>query len=482
MMLFSLILSCSILVTHAPGWSNLIITVDMWSYMSGQYKTLQLNETDTLHQAWSDFNQETRVGYKVYLSDGTLIYPETMISDDVWSGYPTSTVVDSDSVAVIWRQGSPAYYTVRENDGEEAVHTSLYIPDPYVYSPSVYSSSDSLGRIHSVFEVWDEAAARSCRVCYNVFEPGIGEVWRDTIPGSFGAARILIDGNRVHIVFRGDDLWPDYIQYDLDGNVTVPTVSLIEDIEYFSTSYGLALDGERNLYCLFLLSRGWTYISLFKLDGMTGDVLIYDKEIWDPLYSSGDQTILPTPSGDRFYLLWRESEQDYPRHIKFAIIDTDGDFIEEPYSAYDYTDEELQQLSVLYATTNESGDIFAIWNAYYPEVHPNAYYIVMGWFDHNWVGISEEPEEAIDPGEFILSPSMNPFSDNVSITVDADPTPGQLVVYDISGHIVRVLYGNGENSFLWDGCDSKGNELPSGNYIIRGASENRTSSATVVKL
>jgi hypothetical protein len=171
-----------------------------------------------------------------------------------------------------------------------------------------------------------------------------------------------------------------------------------------------------------------------------------------------------------------------PRHIKFAIIDTNGDFIEEPYSAYDYSDEELQQLSVLDATTNESGDIFAIWNSYYPEVHPNAYYIVMGWFDHNWVGISEKAEEFVNTGEFILSPSLNPFSESVSVTVTSDPLPRQLVVYDISGHIVRVLYGNGGNSFMWDGCDSEGNELPSGNYIIRGASAGREKYTSVVKL
>ena len=475
MMLSVLILSCSILVTHAPGWSELLIVNDLWSY-GFQYKTIEVSDS-LIHQTWDHFNQDTRVGYKVYLSDGTLIYPETMISNDQWSGYTTSALVNEDSIAVMWRQGSPAYYTVREHDGEEAVPTSLYIPDPWVNSPSVHSSSDSLGRIHSVFEVWDGASAR---VCYGVFEPGVGEMWRDTIPGSFGASRILVDGNRVHIVFRGEDLWPDYIQYDLDGNVSVPTVSLVEDIEYFSTSYGLALDGERNLYCLFKLSRGWTYISLFKLDGMTGDVLIYDKEIWDPLYSSRDQTILPTPSGDRFYFLWIESEQDYPRHIKFAIIDTNGDFIEEPYSAYDYSDEELQNLEVLTATTNEDGDIFAIWNQ--GDVEVGGYWIVMGWFDHNWVGISEEAEKSVEPYEFTLQPSVNPFSGSVSITVTADPIPGQLVVYDISGHIVRVLYRNGRNSFVWDGCDSEGNELPSGNYIIRGESEYKTSSTTVVKL
>lgn len=51
-------------------------------------------------------------------------------------------------------------------------------------------------------------------------DPGVGEIWRDTITASIGGQRVLVDGDRVHIVFRGEDQWPDYIQYDLDGNVT----------------------------------------------------------------------------------------------------------------------------------------------------------------------------------------------------------------------------------------------------------------------
>ena len=479
-MLSTLLLSCSILVTHAPGWSELLIVNDLWSYNSGMDKALEVVNGNTLHISWDKYNQETRVGYKVIQPDGTVLHPETMISDDVWSINPTGTLVDEDSVTIVWRQGVPGYYCVREQDGEEAISTTLYIPDPCVSYSFIHSSSDTLGRIHSVFEISDVTLGRVC--CYGVFEPGAGEVWRDTIPGSFSTPRVLVDGERVHIVFMGDDLWPDYIQYDLDGNVTIPTVSLIEDLIHFSSIYRMALDNEGDVYCFFKVSRSWNYLTLCKIDSESGEVLISDREIWAPPFGSTFQNILPTPSGDRFYLLWIESEQDYPRHIKFAIIDQNGDFVEEPYSAYDYTDEELQNIFVLSATTNELGDVFAIWNAYYPEVHPNAYYIVMGWFDHNWLGVEEETGEAVVPGGIILSPSLNPFSESVSISVTADPLPGQLVVYDISGRIVRVLYGNGGNSFLWDGCDSERNELPAGNYMIRGASAGNTGSVRVLKI
>ncbi|MEN8209520.1 MAG: hypothetical protein ABFR50_09750 [Candidatus Fermentibacteria bacterium] len=478
MMLSVMILSCSILVTHAPGWSYPIITVDMWSYISGQRKALHVTGTDTLHQAWDHFNQETRVGYKVYKPDGSLIYPETMISDDVWSGYPTSTLISGDSIAAVWRQGSPAYYTVREHDGEEAVPTTLYIPDFWVNAPNVHSSGDSLGRIHSVFEIWD---GTSDRVCYGVFEPGVGEIWRDTIPVSTGGHGVLVDGDRVHIVFKGDDQWPDYIQYDLDGNVTVPTVTLIEDLIQFNSTYGMALDNTGDLYCFFELCGGPTgwHLSLFKIDGETGEIMISDKMIYE-VGNIGFQNILSTPSGESFYLLWIENNSSAEYFVMFAIIDQNGDFIEEPYAAYDYSDEEVQNLEVLEATTNEDGDIFAIWNQ--GDIVVGGYWIVMGWFDHNWVNIGEETGEEVNLSEFTLSPSINPFSESVSIAVDADPLPGQLVVFDISGRMVRVLYGNGGNCFLWDGCDSEGNELPAGNYVIRGTSSGRNVQTSVAKL
>jgi len=70
----------------------------------------------------------------------------------------------------------------------------------------------------------------------------------------------------------------------------------------------------------------------------------------------------------------------------------------------------------------------------------------------------------------------------MTITVEGTPVPGQLAVYDLSGRIVRTLFGNGSDTFFWDGCDSFGEELPVGTYIIEGASEGRLESVTVVKL
>lgn len=476
-MLSVLLLSSSILVITAPGWSPPMITVGMWSYISGQYKTIQCIGQNTLHQSWHDFNQETRIGYKVYLPDGTVIYPETMISNDVWSGCVTSAIVNVDSVAFVWREGSPAYYTVRKSDGSEAVPTSLYLSEPWVNYPQVHSSSDSLGRIHSVFTLWDGS---NQRVGYMVFEPGVGEIRRDTIPDSNSLARILVDGTRVHIVFRGDDLWPDYIQYDLDGNVTIPTISLAEDLIQFSHPYEIAIDDDRNLYAFLMLTRSYTYITLYKIDCITGDILIDDKEIWDPLYGSNYPVILPTGDNSSMYLLWLDREQDYTRHIKFAIIDKNGEFIVEPYSAYDYTDEEIQNIQALEATSNEDGDIYAIWNQ--GDVEVGGYWIVMGWFNQDSLGVEEESDPSACPANLSLQASSNPFSESVEITVTADPLPVHMEVYDLAGRMVRTLNSVGDGIFFWDGCDTDGNEVPSGSYVIRGSSGDASGALSVIKL
>lgn len=475
-MLFALLLSSSILVVTAPGWSPPMITTDIWDYTGNQYKTIEVIG-GLIHQGWDHFDQDSRVGYKVYLPDGTVIYPETMISSDVWSGYVNSSVVDSDSVVITWREGSPAYYTVREGDGSEAIPTTLYLPEPWANYPQVHSSCDSLGRIHSVFTLWDGSESR---IGYMLYEPGVGEIWRDTVPGSHSHPRILVDGNRVHIVFRGEDLWPDYIQYDLNGNTTIPPVSLIEDLIQMSNTYSIAIDSDRNLYCFFGLYTTYVHLSLFKIDGMTGEVLISDKEIHDPPYSSSSPTILTGYDDETMYLLWIEAAQDYPRHVKFAVIDKNGDFIVDPYSAYDYTDEEIQNLSILDAAGNGEGDIFAIWSQ--GDVEVGGYWTVMGWFDHDSLGIEEESTIPVNYGDLKIRASSNPFSESVEITVTADPLPVHMEVYDLSGRMVRTLNSAGDGIFFWDGCDTDGNEVPSGNYVIRGSSGDASGALSVIKL
>lgn len=474
-MLLSLVLSGLFLMTHAPGWSDPIITEDMWSYSSQQGKTIQVTGTDTLHQAWHGFSQETRVGYKVYLPDGTVLFPETMISNQVWSGFPTSCLVNEDSVAVFWREGCPAWHTIRDSSGAELVPTSLLIPDSYVSRPRVEASSDSLGRIHASFEISDG-------VCYAVFEPGVGEVFRDTIPGSLDdISNICVDGNRVHIIYTAGFDLPAYIQYDLEGNIVIPPVELVQGLDDLYTMSSVTVDGDGNFWCFLCYSREGVsgyILSLVKVDCATGDVLVL-KEIETPNLGAWFMNILPGPGGDTLYLMWLAFWQS-DHYVYFAIIDKEGNFIEEPYAAYDYSDEEIQQIAALDAATNDDGDVFAIWSQ--GDVEVGGYWIVMGWFDHDWVEVEESTSEPVDTDPFVLQSSANPFTESVTITVQGSVMPNQLVIYDFSGRVVRTISSSTGNSFLWDSCDSEGNELPAGTYSIRGTSAGFTATTQLVKL
>ena len=454
-MISTIILTSTILVTHAPGWSDLIITEDMWSYISGQDKTLSVIGQDTLHQFWDSFNQETRIGYKVYLSDGTVIFPETMVSGDVWSINPTAALIYGDSVSGFWRQGVPAWYCIRDSVGGEVLPTSLFQSDSYCNRANVEVAVDSLGRIHA-------ATVIPAGVLYTVTEPVFGEVWRDTVPGSEPeTGGIQVDGNRVHIIYREDYATPMYVQYNLEGNITIPAVTLTTGLAFLYPLFSTTVDVNGDVWYFTKASRSYNYITLFKIDSATGEVLISDQEVETPGASTNSTIILPDPSEEKLYLMWIADDGNFNYWVYFAVIDTNGDFIEEPYPAYDYSDEEVQQLSTLSATINELGDVFAIWSQ--GDVEVGGYWIVMGWFDHNWLETGEE-ETATGVNPPSIFPSCNPITDSVSFTVTG-VTINELEIYDISGRLVMTVPVSNATAF-WDGKDTSGDRLPYGVYRV----------------
>jgi hypothetical protein len=121
-------------------------------------------------------------------------------------------------------------------------------------------------------------------------------------------------------------------------------------------------------------------------------------------------------------------------------------------------------------------------------------YIVAGQiWDHvhsDWNGylLRYAPETGIesDPDRqeqgLSLSPSCNPFSYSVTVTCQGPSLPGQLMVYDITGRLIRSLSDRQGSSFLWDGRDASGAEAPTGTYLIQGALDGQVSSLRVVKL
>ncbi len=475
--MFVLLLSSVLSVTHAPGWSAPMITQDSWSYISEQDERIHVTGSDTLHQVWSILDNESRIGYKVYLPDGTVIFPEAMISNDVWSAYSTSCIVNQDSVALFWREGVPVWYSLRDSAGSGLVPASFLLSDYYVNRPRVEASSDSLGRIHCVFEI-------SAGVCYAVHDPVTGEMYRDTIPGSYPEiSNICVDGDRVHIFFTAGYALPAYIQYDLSGSINIPTTILLQGLSDLYPQSSVTVDNDGNFWCFiyYLKQNNSGYVlSVIKVNGESGEVLL-EKEIVTPNLGSWFMNIMPGPGGESLYLMWLAFFQS-DHYVYFAILDKDGNFTEDPYPAYDYTDEEVQNLFCLNATTNYLGDVFAVWSAYFPEVDPNAYYVVMGWLDHNWVGAEHSETEPFVTETGSIHCSSNPFQESVQLTVSGIPATDQLLVFNTSGRLVRTLESSDGSTFLWDGFSSEGEKAPSGLYMVIPEDRSINISAPVVKL
>jgi len=471
-MFFSLLLSSLLSVICALGWSEPIITVDTFTTTS-YYNTMQLTGNNELHQSWGKFNQESRVGYKSYLPDGTVLFPETMISRNVYSGLPTSCLVNEDSVAIFWREGGPAWYCLRANTGEELLPAANLIPESYVTRPYVEASSDSLGRIHIT-------STTPKGLSYFVFDPEGEELFRDILTADYNEiSNICVDGNRVHIFYQSGYAEASYIQYDLDGNVVIPQVILDENLDYIQSISSATVDSDGNFWCFIECSRveitGYI-LAAIKVDAETGEVLLI-ADITSPDLGNWFPTIMNGPN-DTLYLMWLAYFQS-DHYVYFAIIDEEGDFIEEPYVAYDYSEGD-QSLSKLEATTNSEGDVFAIWTRGDYEV--GGHWIVMGSYDPDLVGVEESTTILANTEPFELFSSANPFTESVILTVEGNNIPDLLEVFDTSGRVVRSLLQSNSNIFFWDGFDSQGNKLPAGVYTIRGVSDDCTASVQVVKL
>ena len=480
-----MIVTCLLLsivgVTWAPGWSEPVITIEVPG--GGQRKDLIVTDGNHIHQVWNQYENTARVGYNLILPDGTPLVPDTLLSRDTFSGHPSASYAPDSGFIGFWREGPAKWYSVKDQEGNTLIPATFYSSEAYTSWFRIDSSLDSLGKVHMVWDIGPE-------VCYSILDPGVGEVWRDTIPDSRQQSLVLVDGDRVHIKFNGPDQCADYIQYDLDGNVAVPAVSLSEDLVDETNECGIAVDSDGNalVFVEEIPADDPKTLRLYKIHGATGELLIDGNLIYEepPFIQSSDPIILSGPSGNQFYLLWLEEEVGggWIKYIKFAVINTNGDFVEEPYIAYDYTDEDPEDLTKLAACTNQAGDVFIHYTQYMEQEPYNVYgWITLGWFDHNWLGVEEGQLTGIAEPSFSISASRSPFRESVIFTTNADPPPGQIAVYDISGRMVRSLVADpADGSFFWDGTDRSGEELPAGTYIIRGASDGRLASISVVKL
>jgi hypothetical protein len=98
-----------------------------------------------------------------------------------------------------------------------------------------------------------------------------------------------------------------------------------------------------------------------------------------------------------------------------------------------------------------------------------------------WSNMGIEVGES--PSELLITTIPNPAVGSVSIMIPSlSEAEAAVSIYDISGKIVRVLTGRNRDTFLWDCCDSGGNEVPAGTYLVRCETGERTASQRLVKL
>jgi len=481
MTLPGLLLTSILSVTHAPGWSDAVISIEEPSTIYGpQFKDIEVTDGNHLHQFWERYQSQTRVGYNVVLPDGTIISPDTMVSRNVWSAYLSSALIGTDFIG-FWRENSPIWFAVNDHTGEPEIPATLFTSTPWSWWWYIAADGDSLGRVHMTYDtpggIW-----------YSVMIPGQPpvEVFRDTIPQSRGYSLLDVDGDRVHILYKSSaDLMPRYAQYDLDGNQPLGPIAFVDPSPYqVNNQWSFCPDYLGNA-CVFFKELGTTLpLQFTRIDRTTGELLVDGLVVYTPPSSSTvlNPVVTQGPWAASLHILWLEKDDNsgYPRLVRHAIIDLDGDFIVEPYTAYDYTDEDPENISYMVAVSNEVGDLFVAYSE--GDISLPGYWIRLGWLDHNYLGVEDQEEGSVGLAPLSMIPSSNPFSDCVTITCQGSALPGQLMVYDASGRLIRSLSNRVESSFLWDGADASGNQVPTGTYLIQGAVSGHATSIRLVRL
>ena len=471
-MIGGILTACLISVPHAPGWSEAVPVCQVPSDYT-QESDLEVTEGSHVHQIWGDYLSATRIGRNIVLPDGTYLLEDTLFSRNSWSAYPASCELGG-GLAGVWREYTPIWFGMADGDGDLVVPPTQFSSMGYPYWPRMSCSADSLGRVHLTYE-------GPAGICYSVFDPLTGiESFRDTIPNSWLDSKVLVDGDRVHILYTNPnpEQFPEYVQYDLEGNVTAGPVDFINMADNVFDGWGFSSDADGNA-CIFLAESydTTTWLTFYRIDRETGAILVDRAIIATEPFGHTFPAIVPGPDKSCFFLLWGGSAPGGGTlQIICAVTDPEGNLIEEPYAAYDYTEESL--IYSLQVTSNEQGDVFAQWSAPTPG---EGKYLTLGWFDHNWLGIEDDGLGSAEP-LFVMSSSCNPFGSSVTITCEGEALPGQLMVYDITGRLIRSLSDREGSSFFWDGRDASGTEVPTGTYLIQGAVDGQPSSIRVVKL
>lgn len=91
-------------------------------------------------------------------------------------------------------------------------------------------------------------------------------------------------------------------------------------------------------------------------------------------------------------------------------------------------------------------------------------------------GEDEIVEDSIPTASYLMGAFPNPFNPMTTVKFSLDRAQHvSLQVYDVNGRLVTDMadrvFEAGEHSFVWQGRDMAGRSLPSGNYLLRMATE-----------
>ncbi len=442
MMLTGVLYLCLSLVTPSPGWSAPIVITE-GPNTSRPELHLNMDDQGRFHLIWSGYGDESRIGYKAFLLDGTTVYPDTMISLNSHSAL-VSRAVMGDSIFVFWRDYNPIYYCICKMSTGEIVTPATYLFSTSTLYPYIRACPDSLGRLHVLYNDGGD-------VRYAVWTPATGSgftVERDwKIEGAHAGGVLLVDGNRVHVVVQ-DPVYHDYcyLQYDLDGNTTIPLIDFTTtggDLEC-SRFPELGLDPDGNLMVVEdIVDSCWT-IALWKIDRYSGITMINMRHIVDEsppiMYFYGDYILREIPGTDLFYLVWTDSQV---KQVLFLLMDSNGNAIVDWAQAYDYSDEDPEGLPFISGEADEEGNLYIAYEQ--NETEPiQGKYPTFGWFDYDYVSVLQQ-EAKVEPCPG-FSFSSNPVTG--SVTVVTDTCNILLRVFDLMGREVsktqlRMELGSG---------------------------------------
>ncbi len=448
-------------VTPSPGWSYPVLLTEEEN-TSRPELFINMDSQGRFHMVWSGYKDNSRIGYKIFSADGTTILPDTMISLNSHSALLSETVM-GDSLFAFWRDYGPIYYCIRSMvDGSEIVPATYLFTTSTLY-PYIRACPDSLGRLHVLYNIGSD-------VIYAVWTPAPGSgfvterEWK--IDGASAGGVLLVDGNRVHIVVQDPDLHDYcYLQYDLDGNTVVPLIDFTPGGNLECSRFPeLGLDSSGNLMVVDEINLSYV---LWKLDKNNGLTLINQKEIVTasiPEMGLSTEFILRSlPGTDQYYLAWKDCGGVEDR-IMFLLMNDNGDVLVDWAIAYDYADEDPENLPDIDGVVDSEGNLYLAYEQL--ETEPVlGYYPTFGWFNHDYVGVQQQ-EAALIEQTPSLTISSNPVSGSVTVYTGTN-TLQTLRIFDLYGREVSSITVS-DGTAVWNGDDFTGKRLPAGIYTITG--------------